>query len=134
MSKTTKSGMSLAELSAKAFGKNVGEQEVFVYPQFEELQAIMKLSAEQHTLTYLVGKAGIGKTTVLRAFTNQLPSHKYQILYFGQDQDGNSLLRRFAQALGVRAKFRRSELVMQLSQAISDNAREGGKELIAIID
>lgn len=134
MSKATKAGPSLAELSARAFGKDVGEKGIFVNPRFEELQAILKLSAEQHALTYLIGKAGIGKTTVVRAFTSQLPSNKYQVLYFGQDQDGNSLLKRFAQALGVKAKFRRSELAMQLSQAISDNAREGGKELLAVID
>jgi len=51
-----------------------------------------------------------------------------------QDQDGSNLLRRFAIAFGLKPKFRRPELILQVSQALADNDLEGGKEVVAVID
>ena len=134
MAKNGKTAMSLAEIGTVAFGKNLGEQDVFCYPRFDELQALLQLAAEQKTMAMVTGKAGVGKTTAVRTWTNRLPNNRYQVLYFGQDQDGSNLLRRFALSFGLKPKFRRPELILQVSQALSDNAREGGKEIVAVVD
>ena len=129
-----KTAMTLSEIATIAFGKNVGEQDVFNYPRFDELQSLLRLAAEQKAMAMVTGKAGVGKTTAVRTWAGQLPNNRYQVLYFGQDQDGSNLLRRFALSFGIRPKFRRPELILQVSQALSDNAREGGKEIVAVVD
>jgi len=134
MAKNGKTVMSLSEIATLAFGKNLGEQDIFTYPRFDELQALLRLAAEQKAMAMVTGKAGVGKTTAVRTWTNQLPNNRYQVLYFGQDQDGSNLLRRFALSFGLRPKFRRPELILQVSHALSDNAREGGKEIVAVVD
>lgn len=134
MAKNGKTTMSLSDIATRAFGKNPGEQDIFTYPRFNELQSLLHLAAEQRAMAMVTGKAGVGKTTAVRTWTNVLPNNRYLILYFGQDQDGSNLLRRFALAFGLKPKFRRPELILQVSQALSDNAKEGGKEIIAIVD
>lgn len=134
MAKNNKPSMSLSEIASAAFGKNLAEQDVFTYPRFEELQTILRMAAEQRAMAMVTGKAGVGKTTALRTWTNQLAANRYLVLYFGQDQDGSNLLRRFAIAFGLKPKFRRPELILQVSQALHDNASEGGKEVVAVVD
>jgi type II secretory pathway predicted ATPase ExeA len=134
MARNGKSPMSLSEIGTLAFGKKLGEQDLFTYPRFDELQTLLKLVTEQRVMGMVSGKAGVGKTTAVRAWTSQLATNRYQVLYFGQDQDGSNLLRRFAIAFGLKPKFRRPELILQVSQALADNDREGGKEVVAVID
>ncbi|MCI0560339.1 MAG: AAA family ATPase [Nitrososphaera sp.] len=117
-----------------AFGKNVTEDSVFTYSQFEELQKFLKLTVQERSMMAVTGKSGLGKTTALRAFTFRLPNNRYSVMYLGQDQDGQSLLHRLALALGLKPKRFRAQLPMQISQALSDNVAEGGKEVIAVVD
>lgn len=134
MNKNGKTGPTLSELIGTAFGKMVAEDGFFSYARLDELHGFLKLCVTQRSMSMISGKAGIGKTTGVRSFTVGLPSNKYLVLYFGQDQDGKNLLRRFAQAFGLKPKFRRSDLALQVSEAASDCAREGGKEIVAVID
>jgi general secretion pathway protein A len=117
-----------------AFGKNVGSEAVFPYPQFLELQALLKLTLSERSLALVTGKAGIGKTTGIRAFTQGLPTSRYTVIYFGQDQDGVSVLQRFAIALGLKPKHFRMQIPMQIGQALADRFHESGKEVFAVID
>jgi type II secretory pathway predicted ATPase ExeA len=121
-------------LTDLSFGKDVGEDEIFSYPRFDELQAILKLTVQQRSLALITGKAGIGKTTGVRAFASKLPNNRYQVVYFGQDQDGLNFLSRFVQTFGLKPKHHRIYLPMQISQALTDNMQEGGKEIVAVID
>lgn len=41
MAKNGKTAMSLSEIATLAFGKNLGEQDIFTYPRFDELQALV---------------------------------------------------------------------------------------------
>lgn len=116
------------------FGKNVGEDEIFSYPQFVQLQAFLQATVKKRSMALVTGKAGIGKTTGVRAFTDRLPANQYQVAYFGQDQDGLNLLKRFVLTFGLKPKSYRVHLPMQISQALSDNLQEGGKEIVAVID
>ena len=121
-------------LTDLSFGKDVSEDEIFSYAQFEQLQAFLKATVKKRSMALVTGKAGTGKTTGVRAFTNQLPANQYQIIYFGQDQDGSNLLRRFVQILGLKPQYYRVHLPMQISQALSDNLQTGGREIVAVID
>lgn len=116
------------------FGKNVGEEELFTYPRFEELRTMLRLSVVQRAFSLVTGKAGIGKTTAVRSFTSELAGSRYQIIYFGQDQNGTGLLKRFALLLGLQPRYLRHQVAMQISQALADNASQGGREVVAVFD
>jgi type II secretory pathway predicted ATPase ExeA len=130
MSKKTPPG-TLSDLS---FGKDISENEIFSYTQFEQLQAFLKATVKKRSMALVTGKAGTGKTTSVRVFTNQLPANQYQVIYCGQDQDGSSLLKRFVQTFGLKPKHYRVNLPLQISQALSDHLQEGGREIVAVID
>jgi type II secretory pathway predicted ATPase ExeA len=116
------------------FGKGTGVEQFFKHNQLEELQAIVKASISQKMLASITGPPGVGKTTAVRSVTDELPGHKYSVVYLGQDQNGTNLLRRFAAALGLQPKHHRPHLCMQISQWLLDNLSGGGKEIILIVD
>jgi general secretion pathway protein A len=130
----SKNGTTLSTDPILAFGKNVSDDAIFRYSQFDELQKLLSLTMQERSMMAVTGKSGLGKTTAIRAFTVRLPNNRYTVLYLGQDQDGQSLLQRFAQLLGLKPKRFRGQLPMQISQALSDNAAEGGKEVLAVVD
>jgi general secretion pathway protein A len=134
MSKGTKVKAPPMMLTDIQFGKDVGEDELFSYPRFEELRKMLRVAIAQRAFSLVTGKAGIGKTTAVRSLIAELPTSKYHVMYFGQDQDGTSLLKRFAQNFGLKPKYIRSQVPMQISQALSDSISEGGKEVVTVID
>jgi type II secretory pathway predicted ATPase ExeA len=134
MSKNTTPPKPQGKLTDICFGKDVAQEEIFSYPRFEELHVMLRLAIEQRSFASVTGKAGIGKTTGVRSLTSQLPASRYQVMYLGQDQDGTSLLKRFAQNLGLKPKYTRNQVTMQVSQALYDSMTEGGKAVVAVID
>jgi type II secretory pathway predicted ATPase ExeA len=85
-------------------------------------------------MALITGQAGVGKTTAVRAFVNELPTNKYQIIYAGQDHDGGNLSRRLATALGIQAKHFRAHTWLAISQHLADNLVEQGREIVLIMD
>jgi len=116
------------------FGKSTGTEQFFKHNQLEELQAIVRASINQKLLASITGPPGVGKTTAVRSVTDELPGHKYSVVYLGQDQNGTNLLRRFAASLGVQPKHHRPHLAMQISQWLLDNLSGGGKEIALVVD
>lgn len=116
------------------FGKATGAEQFFKHDQLEELQAIVKASINQKALASITGPPGVGKTTAIRSVTDELPGHKYSVVYLGQDQNGTNLLKRFASSLGVQPKHHRPHLAMQISQWLLENLSGGGKDIVLIVD
>jgi len=116
------------------FGKSTGAEQFFKHNQLEELQTIVRASINQKVMASITGPPGVGKTTAVRSVTDELPAHKYSVVYLGQDQNGTNLLRRFATSIGVRPKHQRPGLAMQISQWLLDNLSGGGKEITLIVD
>jgi type II secretory pathway predicted ATPase ExeA len=116
------------------FGKSTGTEQFFKHNQLEELQTIIRASINQKVVASITGPPGVGKTTAVRSVTDELPAHKYSVVYLGQDQNGTNLLKRFAALLGVQPKHHRNNLAMQVSQWLLDNLSGGGKEIVLIVD
>lgn len=119
---------------ADPFGKGTAAEQFFEHNQLQELQAIVKASINQKVLASVTGPPGVGKTTAVRSVTDELPGHKYSVVYLGQDQNGTNLLRRFATSLGIQPRRYRAHLAMQLSQWLLDNLSGGGKEIVLVVD
>lgn len=120
--------------STMPFGKSFTKDEVFSYSQFQELAELLRLTVQQKSMCLVTGQAGVGKTTAVRTFTDDLPSNKHQIIYVGQDQDGGNLCRRFAAALGFQPPRSRSHTWLAISQHLCDNLIEQGKDIVLIVD
>ena len=116
------------------FGKGLSSEESFSYSQLEEIRGWINLSIEERSPFMLSGEAGVGKTTAVRLVLSELPTNKYSVLYFGQDQDGANFTRRFAAALGLQAKNSRKHTWLQIGQFLTDNMIEQGKTPVIVVD
>jgi type II secretory pathway predicted ATPase ExeA len=116
------------------FSKTLPEDGIFSYSQFDELSRLLKRVIDERSILLLTGEAGVGKTTATRAFTDELPTNKYQIIYVGQDQDGINLSRRLAAALNIPPQRSKANTWLLISQHLSDNLREQGKEVVLVVD
>jgi type II secretory pathway predicted ATPase ExeA len=116
------------------FAKTFPDDGVFNYSQYEELRKLLKRATEERSMLLLTGQAGVGKTTAVRSFTSELPTNRYLTVYVGQDQEGINLSRRLAASLGIPPQRSKANTWLLISQHLSDNFREQGKEVILVID
>lgn len=134
MSKQKEPPGPLTEIHAIPFGKAVPKDEVFSYSQFLELSELLNLTVRQKTMCLVTGQAGVGKTTAVRTFTDELPTNKHQVIYVGQDHDGGNLCRRLASALGFQPPRSRAHTWLAISQHLTDNLVEQGREVVLVVD
>ena len=132
-------GLAAAEVepatrAADPFGKDVETVELFKHQQLMQLQEMLKVSISLKVGMLITGPSGSGKTTSVRSVTDELPSHKYSVIYLGQDRNGTNVLRRFVAAVGLAAKSHHAHLSLQASQWVSDNLEAGGKEILLVVD
>ena len=74
-------------------------------------------------LGLLLGEPGVGKTSVLRALTQPLNPHQYQVIYLPETDFGRlDLYRGLALALGITPPFRRAQLWRELKTRILELA------------
>lgn len=116
------------------FSQSLGADELFSYSQLIELSNFIKLTIGQKSMMIVTGEAGVGKSTAVSATTDQLPTNKYLVVYLGQDQDGASIWRRLAAALGLKASLSRAHTRLTVSQYLNDNLLEKGKDVVLVLD
>ncbi|GEM_PF-327818 len=119
---------------ADPFGKRIASEDIFKHHQLEELRELVKTAIVQHSMALVSGPPGVGKTTGVRSVTDELPVNKYTVVYLGQDQNGANMVRRFTECLGLRAKGFRFNHVLQISQWLADNLKNGGKRITLVVD
>lgn len=116
------------------FGKDLTRQQLFMYPQVREMQEVLRLTLMDHSMSLGAARAGCGKTTVTRAYLEDLPASQYKVIYLGQDRKGTSLLARLADDLGLRPEEVRCYRSLHISKAIERQVMAGGKELVLVVD
>jgi len=116
------------------FGKVFDKDQIVSYLQLEELRNLLHLTISTRSMGLVTGEAGTGKTTAVHIVVNELPSNKYTIIYLGQDQDGTNLCRRLALSLGLKPRLSRTHTLLAISQHLSDNRLEQGREVCLIVD
>lgn len=134
MSKTTLPPDQSTTMERIPFGKSVQSEELFIYAQMQELHQMLRLALQERAILFVSGEAGVGKTTAVGAFAGQLPTNKYQVIYLGQDQEGTSLWRRLACSLGLTPSVSRAHTRLRVSQYLTDNLIEKGKDVLLIVD
>jgi type II secretory pathway predicted ATPase ExeA len=116
---------------AMPFGK---DGDYFLYGQLDEVKEVLRLTVQETSMALVSGQAGTGKTTAVSSFVDDLPSNSHQVIYLGQDQHGGNLLRRLCFHLGIKPRVHRSQLPLQVSQYLSENLAELGRNVVLIVD
>ena len=116
------------------FTKSVPDHDVLHYAQMEELKQVLQHTVEEKSMALVTGEAGVGKTTAVRSFLQELPTNKFLVVYIGQTQDGSTIWEGLARNLGIVPKRFRPQQRMQINQFLSDNLVEQGKDIILVVD
>ncbi|MBX9725174.1 MAG: AAA family ATPase [Candidatus Obscuribacterales bacterium] len=121
-------------LKKTPFGKDLSRQELFSYPQLNELEELIQLTVSRRSMGLITSRAGCGKTTACRAFLSELPARQYKIIYLGQDYRGASLFARLANELGLRPELARNYRSFHISKRLENEVSAGGKEIVLVAD
>ena len=121
-------------LDTVPFSKAVANSDVLSYCQLDELKQILKATIDERSMALITGQAGVGKTTAVRTFIDELPTNKFLIVYTGQTQDGSTIWECLARSLGLQSKRFRPHIRMQVNQFLADNLVEQGKDIVLVVD
>ena len=120
------------QLNSSPFSKNLAAESLFLYDQITELFNILQATVDDNSMALITGRAGVGKTTAVRGFLDQLPPNNYKVIYLGQDQRGQGLLSRLATELGLRSNCGWNKRILQITQRLE--VQSNSKKLILVVD
>ena len=107
-------------LSRQPFSKEIKTKNLLKLENFKE--AISRLNYLKRTrgIGVIVGEAGCGKTSTLRAFANNINSSLFKVIYSPHSTGSvMDFYRNLATGLGEKPLFRRSDIFKQIQAAIS---------------
>ena len=106
-------------LSHEPFQKEIETENLFVWEGFKEAEARLDYLLKTRGIGVLLGENGSGKTTALRAFSENLSSSLYRVVYFplstGTVMD---FYRGLAVGLGEKPRHRKVDLFHQIQDAV----------------
>lgn len=79
---------------------------------------ILNATVEDSSMALVTGRAGVGKTTAVRGFLDNLSSSQYKVIYLGQDQRGIGVFNRLGLQLGLRLNWTWNKRILQISQRL----------------
>jgi len=123
-------------LTRPPFGKSLEAGHLLLYPQLQELCEELDELVLEGGIGLLTGEMGIGKTTALRHYFNQLQkqSVQLQVAYSGSSRHSVALLSGLVEALGVVPSRFRVSLLRQLANHIERTYREQRKKTMLFVD
>src|SRR5512143_3425161 len=97
--------LSLFGLTQSPFTKDVAHSDLWLPPSKQELVAELAASLQQRHSVLLVGEPGVGKTCVLRALRQRLPTERFRLTYCHNATLGRrDFYRQLCLALGLSPK------------------------------
>jgi type II secretory pathway predicted ATPase ExeA len=117
------------------FDKNLPFKQLFISKQIVQLFDQLKLFLHRRGMALITGEIGTGKSTTLRAFTEQLEKNIYDIAYIPDPTIGiRGILNSVASQLNLEAGYFKWQLTDKLKRAIEKNAYDFNKTTLLIID
>lgn len=118
-------------LNDHPFSENPPIQWLLRDPRMDQALAGLKFFEQQGALALILGQTGIGKSSLLRLFINELPQNRYQPLYLHLTPlNANAFLRLIVARLGEKPRMGKDRMLLQLLERINQNE----KTTLLIID
>jgi general secretion pathway protein A len=117
------------------FDKNLPLKQLFLSRQIKELFEHLKLLLHRKGIALITGEVGSGKSTAIRAFTEQLETTFFDIVYLSDPTLGiRGLLNSIALQLNLEGGYFKWQLTEKLKHHIEKNATDFNKTTLLIID
>jgi general secretion pathway protein A len=111
-------------LGAHPFSENPPIQWLLRDPRIDEALARLKFFEQQATLALIIGQTGVGKSSLLRLFLNELPQNRFHPLYLHLTPlHANGFLRMIVTHLGEKPKMGKDRLLLQILERIHQNEK-----------
>lgn len=117
------------------FDKNLPLKHLFLSQQIKELFSGLKHFLQRRGIAIITGEIGAGKSTTIRAFTEQLEKNHYDIAYIPDPTVGmRGILSSISGQLNLDGGYFKWQLLEKLKQCIEKNAYDFNKTTLLIID
>lgn len=121
--------------SKQPFDKNLPLKQLFRSKQIAQLFEGLTLFLHRRGIALVSGEIGSGKSTTIRAFTEQLEKNLYDIAYIADPTVGiRGILNSVALQLNLEAGYFKWQLLEKLKLSIEKNAYDFNKTTLLIID
>lgn len=121
-------------LTGPAFGKSVPAKSLLMYDQLKELSEELDCLLEDGGVGVISGEMGMGKTTSLRHYFENLGDRACQLCYQGDSRHPTALLEGILETMGVAPVRLRAGLLRQISQRVDRMYQEQRKKTLLVLD
>lgn len=122
-------------LQITPFSRGIPSDRLFLPPELLEVLERLKYVSERQLFAVLTGDCGTGKTTILRALSEQLDARHYKMLYVSDSQlTPRSFYRIILEQLGVIARWNRSDAKRQLHEQVSILRSVDDIRVVCVVD
>lgn len=121
-------------LKGPAFGKSIPAKSLLVYDQLKELSEELDCLLEDGGIGVISGEMGMGKTTSLRLYLENLKEPTYQLIYQGDNRHPTELLAGVIESLGLAPVRLRAGILRQISQRVERMYQEQRKKTLLVLD
>ena len=117
------------------FDKNLPLKQLFISKQIQQLFGGLKHFLHRRGIALITGEIGAGKSTTIRAFTEQLEKNLYDIAYIADPTIGiRGILNSIAIQLNLEGGYFKWQLLEKVKHIIEKNAYDFNKTTLLIID
>lgn len=122
-------------LSRHPFAKELEVDEFFVSEHLTQAMTRLRAALEARSSAVLTGESGCGKTFVLRAVEQALPSGQYRLHYMANSMvNHRDFYRQLSMELGLEARTTAASLFAQVSRHFVEAATEHRSRSVLVLD
>jgi general secretion pathway protein A len=108
------------DLNAHPFSEKPPIQWLMRDPRMDQALARLKFFEDQGNIALIIGQTGLGKSSLLRMFIDQLPQNRYHPIYLHLTPlNANAFLRLIVTRLGEKPKMGKDRMLLQILERIN---------------